>query len=566
MRLVTERLCLFSVFVCACSGTVSEPGSQPSNAGSSGATGSASGNGGAGNGASGGGAASSDFMLPSGTGASPRLWRLTAVQYQNAVKDLLNVTVTVPLPADDAGTFGNRADLLDVSPELLQAYADAAEAVANQTMTQLASLLPCQPADPGNATCVASFIRAFGARAWRRPLADDEVASLQKLYTTLTASYDGSAGLSAVLQAFLTSPKFTFRSEIGDPIGGNKRRLTAFEIATALAFTYWNTTPDAALTSAATAGKLSAPADIEAMARTMLGDPRARETTTDFIERWLGIQSVETATKSTKVFPPYSPALMQSMAAEARLFAGSTLWDGSGGVRALLTATTTFVDQKTAPIYGVAAPAAGAAPQAATLDPTQRMGILTQTAFLAAHASEDATKPVLRGQFVRQNLLCQDVPPPPPNVKIDPATLDGTKLTARQRFTMHATDPSCAVCHQLFDGLGFAFENYDGIGRYRTMDNGLPIDASGTILQSGASTDPTFKNALELITSLAANAETYRCFSRKVFESTSGRTPVQTDAADLSRAHAAFAAAGYDVKTLLAALAASDGFLTRGAN
>jgi len=469
----TRILCLFSLLVGACSGSIYEPGATtaPGTPGSPGSPGT----GGPGTPGTGGGTnpgtGSGDFNLQAGGGAQPRLWRLTADQYRNAVKDLLNVTVTAALPADDAGGFGNSATLLQISPALLEAYADAAETTANQMMPRLGELLKCQPLNAASPTCVEPFIRSFGARAWRRPLAADEVTGLLKLHSDLTAQFDGNAGVSAVLQAFLTSAKFVFRSEVGDPMAGsNKRRLTPFEVATALSFSYWNTTPDSPLMDAAAGGKLSTPADIQAMARTMLGDVRARETTIDFVERWLGIQNVETSVKSAKLFPAYSPDLMRSMATEARLVTGSALWDGKGGVRELLTGSTSYVDRQTAAVYGMTG-TMPAMPQQMALNPAERRGILTQTAFLAAHASEDATKPVVRGQFVRENLLCEEVPPPPPNVKIDEATM-GTTGTARERFTMHATNPACATCHKMFDGLGFAFENYDALGRYRTLDNG----------------------------------------------------------------------------------------------
>jgi hypothetical protein len=557
-------VCLLSSLLGACTGAISDGRSSAPGSGSpaSGSPGSSN----PGGGGSNPGSTAADFPLPSGAGAQPRLWRLTAAQYQNAVKDLLNVTVTTPLPSEDeAGAFGNRANLLDVSPALLEAYADAAEEVANQVMPHLGTLLTCQPLNAASPACVEPFIRSFGARAWRRPLDAAEVASLLKLHADLTARFDGNAGVSAVLQAFLISPKFVFRSEVGDPMAGSKtRRLTPFEVATALAFTLWNTTPDAPLMNAATIGKLTAPTDIQAMARTMLGDARAQETTTNFVERWLGIQTVETNLKSAKLFPAYSPALMQAMAAQARLSVGGTLWNDKSGVRELLTGSTTFVDRQTAPLYGLPAAMATTTPQAVALDPTQRLGILTQLAFLAAHASEDASKPVLRGQFVRENILCQDVPPPPPDVKIDDV-MGASSLTARQRFTMHATNPACATCHKMFDGLGFAFENYDALGAYRTMDNGLPVDASGTLVDVSGTETP-FHNALDLVRILGGSEQTYRCFAQRLFESFGGRPAVQSDVSDLARAHAAFHDGGYNVKNLLAALTVSDGFLIRQAN
>src|SRR5260221_3972848 len=140
-----------------------------------------------------------DFALAAGAGARARLWRLTEVQYRNAIKDLLNVTLTTEMPPDDGGDFGNRADLLDVSPGLLEAYADAAEAAANQLIpARLGELLTCQPLDAASAACVEPFIRSFGARAFRRPLEADEVASLLRLHADLTLQLDGNAGVSAV--------------------------------------------------------------------------------------------------------------------------------------------------------------------------------------------------------------------------------------------------------------------------------------------------------------------------------------------------------------------------------
>jgi hypothetical protein len=558
--------CLFSSLLAACTAVIDGPSEPPGSASASpGALPSAAGAAGTAIGGSGASAAlANDFALAPGVGAQPRLWRLTEKQYRNAVQDLLNVAVTTPLPGDDGGSgFGNRADLLDVSQALLEAYSDAAEAVANQLIpARLGELLKCPPLDATSAACVESFIRGFGARAWRRPLADDEVASLLALHADVTRQLDGNAGVSALVQAFLTSPKFLFRFEVGEALAGSsERRLTPFEVATALSFGYWNTAPDNALLDAARSGELAAPADIEARVRAMLDDPRAKDAATDFVEKWLGIDGVGTRTKSAALFPSYSPALMQAIESEARLLAGSALWDGAG-LRELLTSSSSFVDSATAPLYGLSA--SPGAPQRTNLNPAQRLGILTQAAFLAAHASEDTSKPVLRGKFVRENLLCQAVPAPPPNVNVDVPTT-GANQTARERFTQHARDPSCSGCHEMFDGLGFAFENYDALGRYRTRDNGKDIDASGSLLDPTTGAATPFTNALELVQTLASSEQTYRCFTQKLFESLNGREPVQGDAADLVRAHAAFHDAGYDVKKLLAALAVADGFLSRHA-
>ena len=508
--------------------------------------------------------AAADFPLPAGAGARPRLWRLTEAQYRSALKDALGLTDVGALPADDGGAFGNRADLLDVSPLLLAAYSDIAEKAAEQLIpAKLAELATCQPLDAANAICADSLIRGVGKRLWRRALTDDEVSALKKLHTDVTAQLDGNAGLQAVLQALLTSPKLVFRSEVGAPVSGStSRRLTPDEVASALSFGLWGTTPDAPLLDAAAQGKLAQASDIAAQARSMLQDPRARDVASDFVARWLGIDDVANSTKSAPLFPAFSATLMQSIANEAQQFAGATLWNGGGGLRALLTSTSAFVSAQTAPLYGLKS--APAVPQLTELNPAERLGILTQAAFLSAHASEDATKPVLRGKFIRENLLCQNVPAPPPNVNVDiPAA--GPNQTARERFVAHSTDPSCSGCHQLFDGLGFAFENYDALGQYRTLDNGKVVDASGTLSDPASGTSQSFRNALDLVRMLADNDQTYRCFTQRLFESFFGRTPVQSDVPDLERAQTAFHDAGYDVKSLLAQLATSDGFLQRQA-
>jgi mono/diheme cytochrome c family protein len=320
--------------------------------------------------------------------------------------------------------------------------------------------------------------------------------------------------------------------------------------------------PDAALFDAARGGRLSTPPEIEAEARRMIADPKLRRMMVEYHRQWLDLDRLDRAVKDAALYPSYTAALKSAIREESDRFVLQTMVDGDGTLRSLLSDNTTYVNAALAAHYGVPAPASGWAK--ATLDPLQRAGFLTRANFLASHAHATSGSPPLRAVFIMRRLLCQALPPPPNDADLTPPQPkpgDAPK-TNRQLFAAR-TAGSCQSCHGAIDGLGFGLENYDAIGRYRTTDNGLTVDATGTL--SGVDVAGPFTGGVELSRRLAESADVRRCAATKWYEFAAGRDKVASDDCRIAAMDRALTAADGDVREMLVALVLSPDFLTRPA-
>ncbi len=257
-------------------------------------------------------------------------------------------------------------------------------------------------------------------------------------------------------------------------------RLTDYEVASELSFLLTGSIPDPPLWAAVELGQFHAVADYQREATRLLATARARDAMRAFLHEWMATDRLAILSKDATFYPSFNPAMAASMTTELDRFFDDVLWAGSGSLRELFTSNLSFADATLASLYGVAT--AGAGFQPVTLDPLLRRGILSRAGYLAVHSDVDSSGPIARGVFVLQSILCTPPPPPPPNVP--PATPAGDPtvedITTRQRFAQHVSSSFCASCHTAIDGFGFGFEEFDGIGVYRTTENGLPIDSSGT--------------------------------------------------------------------------------------
>lgn len=494
---------------------------------------------------------------------APRVWRLTHRQYAATLNGVLGMPVdTSRFPAaEEAGGLDNQAGLLAISPLLAERYWETVDSLAARA--DLAKLLPCQPADPQNATCVGSLVTGFGKNAWRRPLQASEVENLMQVYRDVKTTLDATAAVQSVLKAMLMSPHFLYRAEIGrdDPADAKRRRLTSHEIASALSYLLWDAPPDEALLALADGDRLVDPARIAAEAERMLGDrTRAGAVLYGFLERWLGIGLLPGQVKDRAAVPFFTPALMEALALEARTFVDDALWAGDGSLRSMLGAQHTFANAQNARVYGLSV--AGVAMQRVALDPKQRRGMLTHAPVLAAHSQESATGLVERGRFLAETVLCMTVPEPE-NVdtsgfgKLDPS------LSAKEKWRQHAQDPACSACHKLFDALGLALESYDAIGRYRATAEGKPIDPSGEVRFTPDGAPVPVSDAVDLMGKLAAGPEVYNCFAPRYFRYASGRTEEPGDRCAIETLRKRFADSGFQVKALVKGVVASDAFRYR---
>jgi hypothetical protein len=509
-------------------------------------------------------------------GPSP-IRRLTRVEYNNTIYQLLGDT-SLPAnafpPDEEAGGFDNQAAALVVSPLLAEQYEVAAEQLALTNAPALMDQLPaCGGVAPDPDSCVANadmFIRSFGKRAYRRPLTDEEISAHIDLFIQGTGlgekSYDPKVGIETILQAMLQSPHFLYRVEFGvlDQAVGDVVPLDSYEIASRLSYLLWNTMPDATLFEAADADQLQTRAQIEAQARRMMDTPRAREGVKNFHRQWLGLGRIEpqiAATgKSPEIYPDYGNYLLPLWRRETEAFIDYAVFEQDANVEQLFTANYTMMNQVLAGFYGVTGPTT-AEFERVELDPTKSAGFLTHAGLLALYAMPDRSSPIHRGKFVREVLLCQ-TPPPPPDVIPKPPSVDDTQTT-RNQFLQHSLDPLCAGCHRLMDPLGFGFEHFDGIGRYRETEWGLAIDASGEFNETDV--DGAYNGVVELAAKLASSDQVKNCVATQWFRFGYGRAETSEDSCSVDQIQAHFAAANYDIKELIIALTLTDAFRYRHA-
>jgi hypothetical protein len=498
-------------------------------------------------------------------GSAP-IRRMNRFEYDNTVRDLLGDTTH---PAADFGAeeealgFNNNAANLVTSSALAEKYMVAAEGIAERATQTMSSVLPCDPAVTGEDACAQQFIDAFAKRAFRRPVTKDESDMLLGVYQAGRADADFRTGIEMVIEVALQSPAFLYRVEFGvAPAAGEQVvRLDGWETATRLSYFLWGSMPDPELFAAVEAGELATAAQIATQARRMLDAPRAREATGDFHQQWLHYDRIASVGKDATLFPSWSPAVGELMRAETSSFIEHVVFDDAGSLTALLTAPYSFMNKDLAAFYGVAGPASDTF-ERVDLDPTQRAGILTTGTLLTINAHSNQTSPVHRGKLVRERFFCATMPPPPKDVKIVvPEPTPGS--TARERFAEHSSNKACSGCHELMDGIGFGFENYDAVGRYRTQEDGKDIDATGAIAKSDV--DGDFDGAVEMSKKLAGSHQVETCYATQWFRYAYGRGESSDDACTLTSLGDQLAKSGGDIKELIVALTQTDAFLYRKA-
>jgi hypothetical protein len=487
-----------------------------------------------------------------------RLRLLTRAQLESSLRDLLGDIPVAETEADTiaAGFASVGATYATISPHGVEQYQAAILAPLSQLFAdpaRRATILGCTPQGLTDQVCVRRFVTDFGRRVWRRPLTAAEIDRYAQLALgAATTLNDINAALMHTTSALLASPNFLYRVELGQPEGG-RYRYSGWEMASRLSYFLWNTTPDVELLAAAEAGKLVTADGLRGQVARLLGSPRARGFADNFGRELVGLDDLDDTPKND---PRFTPTLKEAMRAEvihlfeSRLEAGADaldLYDGNGA----------FVNGELAALYGITG-VTGTTQVAAQLPAgIPRAGLLGTAAFLSLQSKQDATSPTARGKFVREQVLCEEVPDPPDNLDTtlkDPPP--GAKLTLREHMEMHRSNPVCASCHALIDPLGYAFESFDWIGAYRDKDNGKPIDSSGTL--DGTS----FSNARELAGALRKSPKVQDCMLRNIFRYASGHKETDADEAQLALWKATFDSSGHRLVPFLTEIAASDGFRT----
>jgi hypothetical protein len=502
--------------------------------------------------------------------AGPRpLRRLSLFEYGNTLRDLLGAPAAPGggFSVDSASPGGFLAGASITSSVDAKQFVDASDRVATAVAGRLGSLLPreCGPLPMANEDdCARQFIKQFGLRAYRRPLGADEEKDLLDFYRALRGPEVGASFPEAVqelIAGIIQSPGFLYRWELGGaPIkDGPLFRLDSWEIASRLSYFLWASMPDEALFAAAQKGELQNPERIVQEARRMLADPRAKDTIKDFHLQWLDIAGLPDRQKDPS-FSAYSPETAQSMLRETAELASAVLWgpQASGKLEELFTTSSSYIDARLAKLYGVAG-VTGDQLRKVQLDPAQRAGVLTNGSFLAAQADADVSHPVKRGVHVLRQVLCVDLPDPT-GFDVPPLSEAKPGQTTRQRYAAHAQG-FCASCHAKIDGVGFAFENYDAVGAFRTTEQNQPVDSSGTVtLPSG---ELKFSKGIDLIRALGGTKELRDCVSRQWLRYVLRRNEVPEEAGSLKALSDAFEGSGFDLREMLVTMTRTRAFTHR---
>jgi len=502
-----------------------------------------------------------------GAGQLP-LRRLTSREYLNSVRELLGATslAAEDLPGETDDLSNNGFPFRQATPIATfdaASLQEAAERLAAGMSSRLSSIVPCVPANASaEADCASQFITGFGARAFRRPLDTAEVNQLTALYdsgrATLGLDFKGAIGL--LLEAMLQAPAFLYHWEAapGPAVrDGGLVQLDGYQVASRLSYFLWGNMPDAALFQAAAAGQLATVAGIEAQAQRMLADDRAQDGVADFMSDLFDVNVLTSRPKDETLYPTWDLELAAAMQDEFRTFTTANVF-GPGRLSDLLTGGRSSVNEVLASVYGLS-DVTGTAPRQVTFDAAERAGLLTLAGFLAVTGASDGSSPVRRGHAIYTRLLCGVVPDPPANVPPVPSPTFG--LTTRQRFEEHDGNPCTGSCHAAMDPIGFGFEHYDGIGRYRVTEQNLPISSSGSIVLDGQK--QTFADALALGELLAASPQVHKCLATQMTRYALNRWDGAADAASIEAARAAFTTAGLDLRALMTAVATGRTFRFR---
>jgi Protein of unknown function (DUF1592)/Protein of unknown function (DUF1588)/Protein of unknown function (DUF1585)/Protein of unknown function (DUF1587)/Protein of unknown function (DUF1595)/Planctomycete cytochrome C len=339
----------------------------------------------------------------------------------------------------------------------------------------------CEPNGPGHEeACAGRILSTLMRRAYRRPVDEGDLRKPMELYRQARKEGGFDAGIEMALSAVLVNPRFLFRIE-SDPPGvapQSAYRLPDLQLASRLSFFLWSSIPDDELLDLATRGELSKPDVLEPQVRRMLTDRRSQSLVTNFADQWLRLRNLDSITPDLRLFPDFDDNLRQAFRRETELLVEGVLREDRS-VLDLLKSDHTYLNERLARHYGIPHVYGSRFRRVALGEDSQRGGLLRQGSILTVTSYATRTSPVIRGKWVLENLL--GTPPPPPLANV-PALKDNTaasSLSVRERLAEHRKDAACAGCHRLMDPVGFALENFDAIGRWRTIEEGRPVDASG---------------------------------------------------------------------------------------
>jgi len=426
------------------------------------------------------------------------------------------------------------------------------------TKPSRAKILVCDPAT--GAVCVDKILSTLARRAYRRPVTRAEVAGLTK-FVALAKSNGQSTeqGLALAIHAMLVSPHFLFRIERDvNPIDPTRvHRVTDVELASRLSYFLWNSMPDDELLRLAELRQLGGPKVLDAQVKRMLADPRAFAMAENFAGQWLEIRNLDSIKPDPQKFPAWGPELRDAMKTETRMFFDAILRENRP-ISDFVNARYTYLNESLANFYGIPG-VQGPEFRRVELTTPERGGVLSHGSVLAVSSYPTRTSVVIRGKYILQNILGTPPPPPPPNVPPLNEDAVGVAASLRQQMEQHRTNSICASCHARMDPLGFALENYDAIGKWRTQDGGFPVDSSGVLPGGRSFSGPAEMRAVlnEMLPDFA------RCLTEKMLTYALGRGLERYDRATVRSITTRLESSGYGFQTLVTEVVRSLPFQSR---
>ena len=406
-------------------------------------------------------------------------------------------------------------------------------------------------------SCVEIWLGDFLPRAWRHPIEDAEVLNrLVDFHRSAAQQWGQTDAMRMLLEVILQSPRLLYRVEESslqaDP--GEVVQLNGYEMASRLSYFLWGTMPDEQLFTAAAAGELDTVEGIEEQALRMLDDHRAKEIIDLFFAEWLQLDHLDEVEKDLDVYPDWNDSIPVSLREETMRFIHQ-VWAEDSSFETLLTANWTVLDENLARFYEVDAPSTDWG--RVFRNPDYYAGILTHGSFLASRARPYASSPIHRGMFIRGSLLCHVINAPDASLEIEIPDPD-PNMTTREVLEQHRADPSCAGCHNLIDPPGLAFEHFDGVGKFRSEENGFPIDASSELM--GTDVNGMISGAPELAQALVNSTMVHECFSKQWYRFAHGRRESSPDKCAIESAADSFVDQDLDMRALILATVSSPAF------
>lgn len=499
-----------------------------------------------------------------GIPATTQIRRMLNREYDAVVRDLLGVSSLTTAgggPPSSVLVPDYEGSLTDIA---WNGYLVAGRTIASEVMAgaQRSRYLDCDPAEDG---CLTETIRKFGRKAFRRPLTDAEVERFERLITLEPAGTPEEIA-EAILYAFLVSPSFITVPELAQERDGDAFQLSPHEVAARLSFLLWGSVPDDELNAAADSGQLATKEQILTQAKRMVQDrQKASPIVTAFHRFYADIRQGShwgTLDHDATKYPNYSPAAVAPMMAEIDAFFEEVAF-GGGTVRDLFLSNVGFVNQHTAPLYGLEASAFGPELTRVELDPTTRPGFLTRVGFLSSYSAYAATSPILRGAYIAERIIGVEIKAPPPGATDTPIP-EGDYKTNREIFETLTAPGECAGCHRrLINPPGFVLEHYNAVGTWQTTDPlGGPIDGTADVY-FGEDNVQTITSPYELMTELGESPEIQRRYVEAWVSFATGRSPNSNDACVVDQLNTKLSKEGYTVLDLLTELTQADSFRLR---